>query len=265
MDLELGGKVAYISGGSKGIGKAIARELALEGVDVALVARTQEPLDKTADELRSLTGQKIMTAVADAGKTETVDQAVEAVVAEFGTIDILINCAAQVGGANAVNLAETVDEEILEDFNVKFLGYLRTTRAIAPIMQKQGWGRVINIGGLAARSSGALSGGARNVAVVHMTKTLADELGPAGITVNAIHPALTKTERVEENIKTRAEKLGKTVAEVEKDMSRNNAIRRIVDAQEIAYVTTFLASPKAGSITGDVIAASGGSGRSVYY
>jgi NAD(P)-dependent dehydrogenase (short-subunit alcohol dehydrogenase family) len=265
MDLELAGKVAYISGGSKGIGKAIARELAFEGVDIALAARTQEPLENTAKELRSLTGRKITTVVADAGKTEAVDQAVEATIAEFGTIDILVNCAAQVGGANAVNLSETIDQEILEDFNVKFLGYLRTTRAIAPVMQKQGWGRVINIGGLAARNSGALSGGARNVAVVHMTKTLADELGSAGITVNVIHPALTKTERVDENIKARAEKLGKTVTEVEKDMGRNNAIKRIVDAQEIAYVAAFLASPKAGSITGDVIAASGGSGRSVYY
>lgn len=265
MDLELEGKVAYISGGSRGIGKAVAIELAKEGVDVVLAARTEGPLEETAQEIRNLTGRRIATVTADTGKTEEVDRAVDSAISQIGSIDILVNCAAQVGGGASGPLPEIVDDEILTDFNIKFIGYLRTARAVAPGMIKNGWGRIVNIGGLAARNSGAISGGARNVAVVHLTKTLADELGPSGITVNAIHPAVTRTERVAADIAARAERRGVSIEEVEKGMGQGNAIRRIVDAQEIAYVTTFLASPKAQSITGDAINASGGSGRSVYY
>ena len=116
-------------------------------------------------------------------------------------------------------------------------------------MRRQGWGRVINIGGLSARRAGAFSG-LRNAALVHMTKTLSDQLGPDGITVNLVHPGATRTER--------------TGPAEEERGSQGNAIRRIIDASEIGYVVAFLASNKAGAITGESIAAGGGVVGAVY-
>jgi NAD(P)-dependent dehydrogenase (short-subunit alcohol dehydrogenase family) len=186
-------------------------------------------------------------------------------VSELGAIHILVNNAAALGGLAGGPLATIDDAAILEDFNTKYLGYLRCARAVAPHLQRQGWGRIINIGGLAARTPGSLSTGARNVAVVHLTKTLADELGPSGITVNVIHPGTTRTERRQEEWAAQAQRQGISVEELERRLAAGNATRRMVDASEIAYVAAFLASEKATAITGEVIVASGGAGRSVYY
>ena len=137
-------------------------------------------------------------------------------------------------------------------------------------MKKGGWGRIINISGANARNAGNLSGGARNVAMVHMTKTLAVQLGRFGITVNCIHPGTTRTERTPSLLAARAKQLGVSPEEAERqdfapDSPRGNAICRMVDASEIAFVTTFLASEKAWSVSGELIAATGGAGRTVYY
>jgi NAD(P)-dependent dehydrogenase (short-subunit alcohol dehydrogenase family) len=265
MDLGLTGKIAFVTGGSRGIGKAIALELAREGVVVAICGRNLEPLEETARQLQDMTGRRILPVTGDVSRTDEVNAMVARVVQEFGALHILVNNAAAVGGLAAGPLANIDDAAVLEDFNTKYLGYLRCARAVAPHLQRQGWGRIVNIGGLAARNSGAISGGARNVAVVHLTKTLADELGPSGVTVNAIHPGTTRTERRREERTEQAERQGVSLEEVEVRMATGNAIRRMVDASEIAYVAVFLASEKAAAITGDVIVASGGAGRSVYY
>jgi NAD(P)-dependent dehydrogenase (short-subunit alcohol dehydrogenase family) len=131
-------------------------------------------------------------------------------------------------------------------------------------MIRQGWGRIINISGLAARSSGSTIGSIRNVAVVALTKNLADELGPHGINVSVVHPGLTRTEKTAGVIAQRAQRQGVSLEEAERSMV-GNVIGRWIDAREIAYVVTFLASPKAVAITGDVIAAGGGVGRGIYY
>ena len=265
MDLGLTGKIAIVTGGSRGIGKAIALELAREGVDVAICGRTLEALEETARQIKDQTGRRILPVTADVSRTDEVNAMVARVVQELGAVHVLVNNAAAVGGLVTGPLANIDDAAVLEDFNTKYLGYLRCARAVAPHMQTQGWGRIVNIGGLAARNSGAISTGARNVAVVHLTKTLADELGPSGITVNVIHPGTTRTERTQSNWATQAERQGVSLEETERRMASGNAIRRIVDASEIAYVAAFLASEKAAAITGEVIVASGGSGRSVYY
>lgn len=265
MDLGLTGKFALVTGGSRGIGKAIALELAREGVDVAICGRNLAGLEKAARDLQDLTGRRILPVVADVSHTDQVEAMVARVAEAFGAIDVLINNAAAVGGLAGGPLATIDDAAVLEDFNTKYLGYLRCARAVAPHMQRQGWGRIINIGGLAARNPGPISGGARNVAVVHLTKTLADELGPHGVTVNVIHPSTTRTERRQEEWTAQAQRQGISVAELERRMAVGNAIRRMVDASEIAYLATFLASEKAAAITGEVIVASGGAGRSVYY
>lgn len=266
MDLGLGGKTAIITGGSRGIGKACARELALEGVDVAIVARTFEPLQAAAEELGKETGRKIVPIAADTTSDESVKKMVSEAAAALGRIDILVNSAAKAGGfAPEPRLPEVTDEAFWDDMNTKVMGYLRCAREVAPYMQRQGWGRIINISGLGARNSGSILGSMRNVSVVAMTKNLADQLGPDGINVTVVHPGTTRTERRIEKDVADAQREGTTEEEIEKRLAANNAIRRLVDQREIAYVVAFLASPKSVSITGDVIATGGGSGRSIYY
>jgi NAD(P)-dependent dehydrogenase (short-subunit alcohol dehydrogenase family) len=243
MDLGLAGKVAIVTGGSKGIGKAIAQELAGEGVDVAICARNQRELEEAAKTLAAATRRRIVPIVCDTTSTKSVQDLVEATVAQLGRVDILVNNASTPGGVVTGPLASADDELLLEDINTKVVGYMRCAKAAAPHMQRAGWGRIVNIGGLSGRRAGNISG-LRNAAIVHLTKTLADQLGASGITVNLVHPGLTRTER--------------SGAEDEKRGS-TNAIRRIVDAKEIAQVVTFLASMKAANITGVAIDASGGS------
>ncbi|MBI4300184.1 MAG: SDR family oxidoreductase [Chloroflexi bacterium] len=263
MDLELLERVALVTGGSKGIGKAIALALAREGADIAICARQEEPLEAAAGDIRNQTGRKVLPIVADVSRTDEVERLVQATVAAFGRLDILINNAGKPGGLATGPLPTVRDELMLEDLNVKFLGYLRCARAAAPHMQSQGWGRIINVGGLSARQPGAYSTGARNIAIVHMSKTLAEELGPFGITVNVVHPGSTRTEYLDQMLAARAQERGTTVEEIEREMAQGNPIRRIVDAQDVAWVVAFLASPKAGAITGEVISAGGGAGRAV--
>jgi NAD(P)-dependent dehydrogenase (short-subunit alcohol dehydrogenase family) len=153
---------------------------------------------------------------------------------------------------------------------VKYVGALRCARAAIPFMKEQRWGRIINISGLNARNAGNLSGGARNTSLVHMSKTLAVQLGRFGITVNCVHPGITRTERTPRLLAARARELGVDAAEVENadfapDSPRGNAICRMVEAAEVAYVTAFLVSDKAWAISGELIVASGGAGRSVFY
>ncbi len=263
MDLELKGKVALVTGGSKGIGRAIAFELAREGADVAICARGQETLEAAAKEIERETGRRVLPVVADVSKTAEVERMVAQVVQVLGRIDILVNNAGQPGGLATGPLAKVTDSAMLEDLNTKLMGYLRCARAVAPVMQRQGWGRIVNIGGMSARQSGTYSTGVRNIAIVHLSKALSDELGPSGITVNVVHPAATRTEWLDKRLADQARQQGTTVEEIERRMAQQNATRRIVDAREIAYLVAFLASPRSVAVTGEVIGATGGSSRAV--
>ena len=210
MDLGLRGKHAIVTGGSLGIGKAIARELAREGVDVAIVARTKDQLEATARELAAETAQRIIPLTADVTSTAQVDAMVARAAAQLGGLHILVNSGSPPGGsATATGPIETVvDEDLLHDFNVKYVGALRCARAAIPHMKQQGWGRIINISGTNARNAGNLSGGARNTSLVHLTKTLAVQVGRFGITVNCVHPGTTRTERTPRLLAARAKELG---------------------------------------------------------
>ena len=266
MDLELNGKTAIVTGGSRGIGKAVARELAVEGVDVAVAARGQDALEATSQELAQETGRRIIAIPADTGDDESVRTMVHKAAEALGRLDILVNCAAKPGGQGPVpKLPEITGELFWEDMNVKVMGYLRCAREVVPYMREQGWGRIINISGLASRQTGSTIGSMRNVAVAAMAKNLADELGPDGIGVTVVHPGLTRTEKTPGVIADRARSEGVSPEEVERRMAEGNSARRIIDAREIAYVVTFLASPKAVAINGDVVAAGGGVGRGIHY
>jgi NAD(P)-dependent dehydrogenase (short-subunit alcohol dehydrogenase family) len=272
MDLGLQGKHAIVTGGSRGIGKAIARELAREGVDVAIVARNHADLEATARELAAETNRRILPLAADVTSKEQVERAVAEATQQLGGLHILVNSGSAPGGsATATGPIETVvDEDLIKDFNVKYVGALRCARAVIPFMKEAGWGRIINISGGNARNAGNLSGGARNAGLVHMTKTLAVQLGRHGITVNCIHPGTTRTERTPSLLAARGAQLGVSPEEAEKrdftpDSPRGNSICRMVDASEVAFVAVFLASEKAWAVSGELVAAGGGAGRSVYY
>ena len=272
MDLGLQGKHAIVTGGSRGIGRAIARELAREGVDVAIVARSGSDLAATAKELAAETNRRIVPLAADVTSREQVEKMVTEASRQMGGVDILVNSGSAPGGsATAIGPIETVvDEDLIQDFNIKYVGALRCSRAVLPLMKQQRWGRIINISGANARNAGNLSGGARNGAMVHMTKTLAVQFGRYGITVNCIHPGTTRTERTPRLLAARAAELGVSPEEAERrdfapDSPRGNAICRMVDASEIAFLAVFLASEKAWAVSGELIAATGGAGRAVYY
>ena len=272
MDMGLTDKLALVAGGSRGIGKAIALDLAREGADVAIAARNADQLERTAAEIADQTGRRAIPLVFDATSTEQSTKMVDDAAAQLGGLHILVNSASLPGGSPAaVGPVETVDEEdLLRDFDVKYVGALRCAKAAIPHLKEQGWGRIINISGTNARRAGNLSGGARNTSMVHLTKTLALQLGPFGITVNCIHPGTTRTERTPGMLAERGAELGIPAEEVEqRDFASGspggNAIGRMVDADEIAYVTTFLASDKAWAVTGELIVATGGAGNFVYY
>lgn len=266
MDLELTGKRALVTGGSRGIGKAIARALANEGMDVVVAARGTEALAATAAELAAATGRHIVPITADTGDAASVRQMVAQSEAALGGIDVLVNCAAKPGGqATPPTLSEITEDAFWEDMNVKVMGYLRCAREVAPLMVAQGWGRIINISGLAARGSGSTIGSMRNVAVAAMTKNLADELGPHGVNVTVVHPGLTRTEATPAMLEAMAEASGTKPAEVESGLAAGNSVRRLIGADEVADVVAFLASPRSGSINGDAIACGGGAGRAIHY
>jgi len=243
VDLELAGRVAIVTGGSRGVGKAIALELAREGADVSICARTRAALDDTAKALAKETGRRVVSVVADTTNAESVARMVDATLSSLGRIDVLVNNAATPGGLVRGSLAEADERLLLEDIDTKVVGYVRCAKAVVPHMEARRWGRIINIGGLSGRRSGNISG-LRNAAIVHLTKTLADQLGQRGITVNLVHPGATRTERTDDETARRA---------------AGNAIGRIVDAGEIWHVVAFLASARSASITGVAIDASGGS------
>jgi len=267
MDLQLKGKRALVTGGSRGIGKAIARELAREGADVAILARDPERLRSAAAELAKESGRTVVGITVDTTSDDSVKAAVaDAVKALGGGIDILVNAAAQPGGSQpAPKLAGLTAEYFHGEMNTKVMGYIRCAQAVAPYMKEKGWGRIINISGMAARRSGNVVGSMRNVSVVAMTKNLSEELGPSGINVTVVHPGTTRTERTPTRIAELAKKRNVAEAVVEKEMADGNTIKHLVDASEIAYIVAFLASPKSIAINGDLIAAGGGPGKAIYY
>jgi NAD(P)-dependent dehydrogenase (short-subunit alcohol dehydrogenase family) len=259
--------IVVVTGGSRGIGKAVALVLAQEGADVAILARDPERLAAAAMALSEASARKVTAVVADTTDDAQVARAVaEAVHALGGGIDILVNAAAEPGGyAAPPALAEIDAAQLQREIDVKVMGYLRCARAVAPYMQAQRWGRIVNLSGLAARQTGNTVGSIRNVAVAAMTKNLADELGPAGINVTVVHPGLTRTERTAALVQARARAEKTNAAAVEKLMAESNSIRHLVDAAEVAHVVVFLCSPRSVAINGDAIAAGGGAPRGIHY
>ena len=267
MDLQLKGKRALVTGGSRGIGKAIARALAQEGVDVALLARDPQSLQAAATELAQQTGRQVVGVRGDTTSDASVQQAVAEAVARLGgTIDILVNAAAEPAGfAAPPRLGEIQGEYFHAELDTKVMGYIRCAREVVPGMRSSGWGRIVNISGLAARQTGNTVGSIRNVAVAALTKNMADELGPAGINVTVVHPGTTRTERTAPLVAAKAAARGVSPDVIEAEMAAGNSIRHLVEAGQVADVVVFLCSPRSRAINGDAIAVGGGAPRSIHY
>jgi NAD(P)-dependent dehydrogenase (short-subunit alcohol dehydrogenase family) len=258
MELGISGKVAIVTGGSQGIGKAIATQLAAEGVRTVIAARKVENLKRAAAEIASATKGEVLPVQADVANLDAVKKLVAGAVGAFGGVDILVNNAA---GSGSGALSELTDEDWLRHLDVKLIGYVRCAREVIPHMKQKNWGRIVNIGGEAARGSGGYASGAANSAVVNFSKKLSDEVAAYGITVNAIHPGSTRTQRREHA----AARKGMTLDDLVREQIKRIPIGRLIEPEEIAYTVLYLVSAKAAAVTGQVLGVDGGSTRGIYY
>lgn len=267
MDLQLDGARAVVTGGSRGIGLAVARGLVAEGAKVALVARDEQRLKTAADSIRAThDGANVRTISTDTTDDISVRAMVDTVVAVWGGVDVLVNAAAQPSFTTAPPaLVDLTDAEVATDFDTKVMGYLRCARAVAPHMISQGRGRIVNISGVNARRTGSVSGTIRNVAVAALTANLADELGPHGVGVTVVHPGLVETERTPRLVAEQAAATGSTETQVRAAFGATSSLRRLVTADEVADVVVFLSSPRAVGVTGDAVSVAGGNRGAVHY
>ena len=232
------GRGAIVTGGSRGIGRAIADVLAAEGANVVLAARDPARLRQAAREIEQTHGVRAFPLSYDIRDAASVDRMTADAADALGCVDILINNGAPSGGAGT-SVTGLTDDYVLENLNAKAVGYLRCVRAVVPLMRKQGYGRIVNVAGMAARHAGAIPGGMRNAAVSVMAKAVSLGEGSRGITIATIHPGGTHTGRA--------------------DILRwQGPGPRRVAARDAAYVAAFLASPRAALLTGETISVSAG-------
>jgi 3-oxoacyl-[acyl-carrier protein] reductase len=261
MDLGLKGRVAFVTGASKGIGKAIAQGLAREGVHLAIMARGKEALEQTAARICKEQGVRVLPVAADIRDADGVKEATAAAATEFGTVHIVVN--------NAGGPIKRQDRQItwpdvdwLDDLNLKTVGMLRVTQGLLPAMPRDWTGRVINISGIASTSAfiGALTHGLNNAAMNQATSYLAKDLAQEKITVNAIVPGLIATEWREGWAENMGRQQGKTKEQFLEDICRAWGIvsARWGTMEEVADLAVFLASDRATYINGARIALDGG-------
>ena len=264
MNLDLKGRTAFVTGASRGIGKAIALALAAEGVHLALFGRDTARCEALAGELRAqYPSLRVCVVPLDLEDgTKKIKPAVVAAIKEMGGIDILVNCA---GGAYRGRLEEIPDDAWERYFAVKPLGLIRMTREALPFLKKSKQPRIINISGTRGREPGGPSvmSGPINLGTLSITKALANEFGPFGITVNAICPGSTDTGRWTELVNITAHERGVSTEEATKHLVREVPLGRVVVPEDIAGLTVFLASRAAAMITGTAINVDGGRTRGI--
>jgi 3-oxoacyl-[acyl-carrier protein] reductase len=256
VDLGLDGRKAIVTGGSKGLGRAIAEELAREGADLAICARHEDELRVAADELRR-SGRTIHARAADVTDPEQIEAFVGSAALALGGIDVLVNNA---GGARPGTFETLTDRDWEADLDVKVFSMIRFTRAVLPHMRARGGGRIININAVLGRSPdpGLFATSVNRAACISLSKTLAIQLGPDGILVNSVNIGSVLTPQWE-NIRQR--QAPDVPAEVYYDRAAAAIpLRRFGQPDEVAGIVAFLAGDRASYITGASIDVAGGAG-----
>lgn len=252
MELGLKGKIAVVTGGSDGIGRATALRLAREGADVAVCARRQEPLDQTAAELRKA-GAQVLAVSADMSKKADIDRFIKAVIERFGRIDILVNNA---GTSARGKFLEIEDEAWSADLELKVFGAIRCTRLAVPYMKKQGGGRIINITISSAKQPGAESypTSVSRAAGLALTKALSKEYAGSNILVNTVCIGKIKSGQ---HVR-RYTREGVGAEDYYRQAAKDIPLGRVGEAEEVANVIAFLASDAASYVTGTSVNLDGG-------
>jgi NAD(P)-dependent dehydrogenase (short-subunit alcohol dehydrogenase family) len=262
MDLQLKGKCALVTGGSEGIGKAIAMTLAKEGVNVAICARRQEPLEKTAEEIRNAYGVTVVAITADLTKDAEAKNFVEKAAKELGSLDLMINNAGSAPGGVIETLTEADWEQAMQ---LKFMGYVRCLRYALPIMVKQGGGRVVNlIGNDGVKPSyWEIAPGAANAAGQNMTLSLAGQYGRHNISFCAVNPGPVRTERWAGLVGAMSRDMGISYEEADKLAPASIPLGRIAEVEEVANLVVMLASPLVQMANGTMIEIDGGQDKAL--
>jgi NAD(P)-dependent dehydrogenase (short-subunit alcohol dehydrogenase family) len=247
MDLGLTDRVAFITGASRGIGRATAELLVQEGCRVAITARDEEVLRRAVEELGA--ADRVLGIPGDMTKTEDVGRAVGETIERFGQIDVLVTCAGSSPGGLLENLTE---DEWMASLNLKFMGYVRTCRAVLPHMVQRGGGSIVLVVGNDGLkpSYWEMTAGAANAADLNFASSLAEQYGAKGIRVNTVNPGPVDTDRWDGLEKAFARDKG-----VDQQAAHDLAVAsiplgRICTPQEVANLVAFLASPRASFVNG---------------
>ncbi|MGP4020341.1 SDR family oxidoreductase [Saccharopolyspora sp. 5N708] len=257
MDMQLGGKIAFITGASKGIGRACAEQLAAEGCDVVITARTEADIVRAADEIAAASGRKVLGLAGDMSATADVQRCVDLAIEQFGHIDIVITCA---GSSPGGLLEDLTEEQWLGSMQLKFLGYVRTVRAVIGHMRERGEGSIVLVVGNDGLkpSYWEMTAGVANAADINFASSVAEQYGPMGIRCNTVNPGPVNTDRWAglEAAFARDKKVdGQRAHEL---AVSSLPLGRICEPEEVANVVTFVASPRASYLNGAHIPVDGG-------
>ena len=249
MDLQLKEKIALVIGASKGIGRAVAEQLADEGVDVAITARTEQPLEDAAREIAATTQREILPLAGDMGKSDDVDRCVKATLNKFGRIDILVTCA---GSSPGGLLEDLTEEQWMASLSLKFMGYVRTVRAVIPHMRERGEGAIVMVVGNDGLkpSYWEMTAGAANAADINFASSVAEQYGRHGVRINTVNPGPVNTDRWEGLEKAFARDKKVDQARAHELAISSIPLQRICEPHEVASLVAFLASPRAAFING---------------
>jgi len=262
MDLGLKGKVALITGGSKGLGAAIAVEFALEGADIAICARGKHDLEEAAKTLRSH-GVRVVATCTDVTRADDVSKAIDQTVKQLGSIDILVNNAGD-GWLN--HMVDTSDEDWRYCLEVNLMSAVRFTRGVAPHMRNKGVGRIINMSTLAGRTPNAFMNdySTAKAALLTFSKSASFELAPFNILVNCVCPAFIHSPLWDKLADSAVPGFGANREEVFQNLANQFiALKRFGKAHEVAGLVAYLASERASFITGSVYDIDGGVTKSI--
>jgi NAD(P)-dependent dehydrogenase (short-subunit alcohol dehydrogenase family) len=249
LDLQLGGKVAFVTGASKGIGRAVAQDLAQEGADVVITARTAEPLETAAKEISAATGHSVVPMAGDMSVTADVQRCVDATLARFGKIDILVTCA---GSSPGGLLEDLTEDQWMASLNLKFMGYVRSVRAVIPHMRQRGEGSIVLVVGNDGLkpSYWEMTAGVANAADINFASSVAEQYGRYGVRINTVNPGPVNTGRWDTLEKAFARDKGVSQDRAHELANQSIPFGRICEPGEVAALVTFLASPRASFING---------------